>query len=142
VTVKAFRNEDPECDFSDPRFVRIRGEQHSSSLSHIRLARSKNGVYFQLKGRSALAPSSMYESYEFKDPRIVFIYGIYYIACRTVSPLGSAIVLASTTDLKSSARHGIILSPDNRNAEIYHGAASLCYVKIFIVDILNQLAVH
>ncbi|NLP11840.1 glycosidase [bacterium] len=119
ITVKAFRRDDPECDFSDPRFVRSRGEQYLSSLSHIRLARSTDGIHFQVEDHPAMAPSNLYESYGIEDPRIVFIDGIHYIAYSAISPLGSAIALASTTDFISYDRHGIILCPDNRDVEIF-----------------------
>src|SRR6185436_11850961 len=37
---------DPDVDLSDNRYVVYRGETHLSTLSHLRLARSRDGVHF------------------------------------------------------------------------------------------------
>ncbi len=119
VVVKTFSRNDEECDFSDSRFVRTRTEQYLSSLSHIRLARSKDGIHFKIEEQPAMAPANVYEMYGIEDPRIVFIDKKYYIAYSAVSPLGSMIALASTTHFKKYHRHGVILCPDNRDVEIF-----------------------
>ncbi|MBN2013325.1 glycoside hydrolase family 130 protein [candidate division KSB1 bacterium] len=119
VVVKQFDRNDPKIDVSDSRFVRTPTEQYLSSLSHIRLARSKNGVQFEVEAAPALAPANEYEIYGIEDPRITSIDDKYYISYSAISPMGSAICLASTHDFKTYQRHGVMLCPDNRDVEIF-----------------------
>ena len=119
VVVKKFSKDDPLCDFSDSRFVRTPTEQYLSSLSHARLARSTDGIHFEIEEQPALMPDNEYESFGIEDPRITLINDTYYITYSAVSPLGSMIGLASTKDFKSYKRHGIIFCPDNRDVEIF-----------------------
>ena len=119
VAVKQFLRNDPKIDVSDSRFVRTPTEQYLSSLSHIRLARSKDGIHFTVEETPALAPANEYEIYGIEDPRITYIDKTYYISYSAISPMGSAICLASTTDFKSYQRHGVIFCPDNRDVEIF-----------------------
>lgn len=119
VTVKSFSRSDEQCDFSDSRFVRTRTEQYLSSLSHIRLATSRDGIHFKIQDQPALAPANIYEMYGIEDPRIVCIDKMYYITYSAVSPLGSMISLAATKNFKTYRRYGVILCPDNRDVEIF-----------------------
>lgn len=41
--------DDPDPDFSDPRAFRYRGEVYLTTLSHLRLAWSDDGVHFQVR---------------------------------------------------------------------------------------------
>ena len=119
IVIKKFSKDDPKVDFSDTRFVRTNGEQYLSSLSHVRLARSKDGVHFEIDEQPALAPANKYEVYGIEDPRVLFINDEYYIVYSAISPMGSKICMASTTDFKSYQRRGVILCPDNRDVEIF-----------------------
>lgn len=119
VMVKAFARHDKGCDFSDSRFVRTGSEQYLSSLSHLRLARSRDGVHFKIDERPAMAPANPYEMYGMEDPRIVRLADRYYITYSAVSPLGSSIALASTANFTTYRRHGVIFCPDNRDVEIF-----------------------
>ena len=119
VIVKEFSKDNPEIDFSDSRFVRTPTEQYLSSLSHARLARSKDGIHFEVEEQPALMPANEYESFGVEDTRITFLNDNYYITYSAVSPLGSMISLASTQDFCTYERHGIIFCPDNRDVEIF-----------------------
>lgn len=60
IRVLKVRKDDPDLDFGDPRAFRYRGEVYLTTLSHLRLAWSDDGVHFQvaetptLTGRGAL----------------------------------------------------------------------------------------
>ena len=119
TTVKQFSKNDPAIEFSDSRFVRTPNQQYLSSISHLRLAHSKDGINFQIEERPALIPANEYEIFGVEDPRIVFINNKYYINYSAISPLGAVICLASTDDFKTYQRHGVIFDPDNRDVEIF-----------------------
>lgn len=119
IEIKKFSKENPQNDFTDARFVRTPTEQYLSSLSHVRLARSTDGIIFDIEEKPAIKPENEYEAFGVEDPRITSINNSYYITYSAVSPLGSMIGLASTKDFKSYTRHGIIFCPDNRDVEIF-----------------------
>ncbi|NYE05878.1 putative GH43/DUF377 family glycosyl hydrolase [Bacillus niacini] len=60
-------------DFSDPRKVKqidIDTYVFLTSMSHLRIARSKNGVDFEVEEKPFLYPSNRYEGFGCEDPRI------------------------------------------------------------------------
>ncbi|MHB9134055.1 MAG: glycoside hydrolase family 130 protein [Armatimonadota bacterium] len=119
VTIRRFRKDTPGLDISDPRGILYEGEILLSSLSHLRLARSKDGYHFDIEQEPALFPTEEYEEYGIEDPRMTFIEGRVYINYTVVSRYGVAVALASTDDFKSYTKHGVILPPENKNVVIF-----------------------
>ncbi len=119
VVIKEFSKGYPEIDFSDPRLVITPGETYLTSISHLRLARSKDGISFEIEDTPAIAPANDYETFGLEDPRISLIDGTYYINYVGVSPLGVTTCLASTRDFISFERHGVIFCPDNKDVVIF-----------------------
>lgn len=124
------RRDDPDADASDPRAVVYKGHTYLSSISHLRLARSKDGFHFTVDPQPTLLPRGPYERYGIEDPRITKIGDTYWIAYTSVSDFGITVSLASTQDFRSFTRHGVILHPENKDvalfpAETKHGYALL-----------------
>ncbi len=115
IVTKPFAREDPANDFSDPRLIVRNGQTYLTSISHLRLARSADGLHFDLDDRPTLAPAHAYETFGIEDPRITCIGGTYYVHYVAVSPLGVTTVLLSTRDFKSFERHGVIFAPENKD---------------------------
>jgi len=106
-------------DVSDPRLVIDDGRTWLTSMSHLRVARSTDGIHFDVDALPALSAATVYESFGIEDPRITQLDGTYWITYTAVSHYGIGTGLASTTDFKTFARHGIIFSPPNRNVTIF-----------------------
>ena len=106
-------------DVSDPRLVVDDGHTWLTSMSHFRVARSTDGIHFDVEGLPALTAANVYESFGVEDPRITQLDGTYWITYTAVSHYGIGTGLASTTDFKTFARHGIIFPPPNRNVTIF-----------------------
>lgn len=106
-------------DLSDPRLV-VDG-QHTwlTSMSHFRVARSTDGIHFEVEGLPAFTAGTVYESFGVEDPRITELGGTYWITYTTVSHYGIGTGLASTTDFTTFTRHGVIFAPPNRNVTIF-----------------------
>ncbi len=120
ISVKEFSKDDPSVDFSDPRFLRAVSGTYLTSISHLRVARSKNGIDFNIDRKPALFPENKYERFGLEDPRITNINGIYYISYNAVSDkTGITACLASTADFKIFTRHGVIFMPDNKDVVIF-----------------------
>lgn len=119
LVTREFDLSDPRFDFSDPRSVQGPSAVYLTSLSYLRIARSRDGVHFEIDDAPALFPDNIYEAYGIEDPRISVIGGRYYVNYSAVSSLGVATALASTEDFVTFQRHGIILPPDNKDVAIF-----------------------
>ncbi|RYF63396.1 MAG: glycosidase, partial [Cytophagaceae bacterium] len=99
----------------DPRVIAIQGKVYLTSLSHLRLARSRDGIHFKIDDKPFLFPARMDESFGIEDARITFLEGKYWITYTAVSEHGPGVGLAVTTDFKTVERLGIILPPPNKD---------------------------
>lgn len=118
------KSECPQLDFSDTRHVSKRGEKKSNilnltSLSHLRIARSKDGIHFEIDEHPAIFPLAEEESWGMEDPRITKIDDTYYINYTSVTENGAGTSLISTKDFCTFERHGIIFAPENKDVTIF-----------------------
>ena len=109
----------PGLDVSDPRVIVFEGRSWLTSISHLRVARSSDGIHFDVEPASALSAATELESFGIEDARITRIGGTCWINYTAVSPFGIATALASTEDFRTFVRHGIIFPPNNRNVTIF-----------------------
>ena len=119
LTVRRWRRDAPGVDTSDPRLIVAEGRTWLTSISHLRLARSTDGVHFEVEPAPALAPATAYEAFGVEDPRITRIDETYWINYTAVSEHGIATALASTRDFRTFERHGVIFPPNNRDVTIF-----------------------
>ena len=54
IVTRSFARDDPENDFSDPRLIVRSNETYLTSISHLRLARSRDGLHFDIDDHPAL----------------------------------------------------------------------------------------
>lgn len=119
------KSENPQYDYSDSRSLWVsdlkgnRKMAYLTSLSHIRLARAKDGVNFVIDEEPFILPIAKEESWGMEDPRVTKIKDTYYISYTSVTPNGAATSLITTTDFKSYERHGIIFAPENKDVTIF-----------------------
>lgn len=119
IVVEEFSKGNPEIDFSDPRLIQTAAGTYLTSISHLRLARSKDGIRFEIEDVPTIGPATDYETFGLEDPRISLINGVYYIHYVAVSPLGVTTCLASTRDFNSFQRHGVIFCPENKDVVLF-----------------------
>ena len=119
VLVRRWRRDAAGIDASDPRMIVADGQSWLTSISHLRLARSADGVHFDIDAAPALSPRNEYEAFGIEDARITRIDDTYWINYTAVSPRGIATALASTRDFTKFERHGLIFPPNNRDVAIF-----------------------
>lgn len=132
LVLKQVNRHDPDYDTSDPRqIIHRRSDQvHLTSISHLRLARSNDGIHFTIDKQPWLMAQSPYESFGVEDARITKIGETYYINYTAVSSYGIATALVSTHDFVTIRRSGIIFPPSNRDVTIFPeqiGGQYICY---------------
>lgn len=114
-----FKATDPEVSLKDTRGVVYKGRDYLSTISHIRLARSKDGTNFAVDEEPFIYPIDRSEEYGVEDARVTPIDGKYYINYTAVSRDSWATVLAVTKDFKSIERKGLIFHPENKDVAIF-----------------------
>ncbi len=123
----------PGLDLHDRRSVRYRDPRRErrgamdgytdylAQISHLRVARSRDGIHFEVEPTPALAPDRELEEYGVEDPRATLIDGRWYITYVSVSRWGITTSLASTLDFRSFERHGVIFLPDHKDVVLFPG---------------------
>ncbi|PYZ94664.1 glycosidase [Salipaludibacillus keqinensis] len=115
--------DDERYDFTDPRTIRYAGEPDSfaylTSLSYLRLARSKDGRHFHIEPDPFIYPSRDLETYGIEDPRITQIGDTYYIYYSAASSVGVGESLVSTKNWQNVTYHGMIFAPENKDVLIF-----------------------
>lgn len=111
--------DDPEVTLKDTRGVVYRGQDYLSTASHIRIARSRDGINFSVEEKPFIYPCNESESYGVEDCRVTKIGNIYYLTYTAISPDGWATALAATEDFISIERKGLIFPPPNKDVCIF-----------------------
>ncbi len=121
----------PGLDLRDPRSIRYRNNSgvlrlmnegyidFLAQMSHLRVARSRDGVHFTVDPEPAIKPENEMEEYGVEDPRTTFIDGRWWITYVSVSRWGITTSLASTTDFRTFERDSIIFLPDHKDVVIF-----------------------
>ncbi|HVR88430.1 MAG TPA: glycoside hydrolase family 130 protein [Candidatus Limnocylindria bacterium] len=121
----------PGLDLRDPRGIRYRistgsmrmvnegYQDYLAQISHLRIARSRDGVHFTVDDQVSLGPDNGLEEYGVEDPRITFIDGTFHVTYVSVSRWGITTSLATTADFRTFERHGVIFLPDHKDVTIF-----------------------
>ena len=115
-----FDNSDPKLDLSDPRVLRYDGVDYLTTLSHLRLVSSEDGVRFKEDpGYEPLVGHGELEAYGIEDCRVTQLGSTYYLTFTEVSPHGVGVGLRSTSDWRKITSHGMIFAPHNKDCAIF-----------------------
>lgn len=105
---------------NDPRVYKYQGEGYLSTLSHLRLFVSDDGIAFAPAALEPLWGQGILESFGIEDCRITkFVDGRFFLTYTAVSTWGYGVGLRETADWQEFTHHGIILSPSNKDAAIF-----------------------
>lgn len=104
---------------ADSRVFDIEGATYLTSISHLRIARSKDGVDFVVDPAPAVTATDALEAFGVEDPRITRLDDAWWITYTAVSSAGIATGLLRTTDFRSFERRGIVFAPPNRDVAIF-----------------------
>jgi len=114
-----FKADDPDLKLTDARGLVHKGQVFLSTASHIRIARSYDGVRFTVDDKPFIFPADESEKYGVEDARATFIDGKYYVNYTAVSQDSWATALAVTQEFKSVRRKGLIFYPENKDVAIF-----------------------
>ncbi len=131
IAVRAWRTAAlGDMDLSDSRHFILEGTRYLSSLSHFRVARSRDGVHFDVSPTPFMIPETPSETYGIEDPRAQWIDGRCWITCTAAFEDGFGVLLASTEDFETVTRHGFIFPPENKNCCLFPTRVGGRYVAL------------
>jgi len=111
---------DPDLATGDPRIVSYKGEDYLTTLSHLRLLCSDDGVRFEEpEGYPPLTGLGVQESYGIEDCRVSQIGDTFHLTYTAVSSNGVGVAMRTTRDWRRFDRHGMILPPHNKDCAIF-----------------------
>lgn len=120
LAVRNFDSGDPLLDLSDPREVRYAGQNYLSTLSHLRLFRSSDGIHFEDAEMPLQIGLGGYESFGVEDCRVSSMPdGEYLLTYTAASSAGYGVGLRRTHDWKSFVHEGMIFLPPNKDCAIF-----------------------
>lgn len=120
MTIMRVPTSSPDLDLSDPRVITYRGADYLTTMSHLRLVSSSDGIHF--REDLAYAPlfgSDAYEAYGVEDCRVTQLEGAYCLTYTAVSANGVAVRMRRTTDWHRFEDYGLVLPPHNKDCTLF-----------------------
>jgi predicted GH43/DUF377 family glycosyl hydrolase len=120
ISIKSFQKDDPDLNMTDPRVINYKGQDYLTTLSHLRLVCSSDGVHFkEPEGFAPIFGQTRQESYGIEDCRVVRIGETFQLTFTEVSFYGVGVGLIQTNDWKKFKHRGMIFPPHNKDCAIF-----------------------
>jgi predicted GH43/DUF377 family glycosyl hydrolase len=120
IEIIGFDKKDPDLDFTDPRVIRHKGKDYLTTLSHLRLLCSDDGIKFYAPlGYNPIFGKDKLEAYGIEDCRVTEIEGTFNLTYTMVSHYGVGVGLIQTRDWKNMDRKGMIFPPHNKDCALF-----------------------
>jgi predicted GH43/DUF377 family glycosyl hydrolase len=120
ITIMEIAKDDPDLIDNDVRVINYKGADYLTTLSHLRLLCSDDGInFYEPEGYPMLTGEGVQETFGIEDCRVALIDGKYYLTFTSVSINGVAVGLRTTTDWKTFENHGLMLPAHNKDCAIF-----------------------
>jgi beta-1,2-mannobiose phosphorylase / 1,2-beta-oligomannan phosphorylase len=119
IRILEVSKDDPDLQYDDPRNFRYRGQHYLTTLSHLRLASSDDGITFRANESPTLIGQGPLETFGIEDCRVTEIEGTFYLTYSAASANGVGVGLMSTVDWQHFTRYGMIFPPNNKDCAFF-----------------------
>ena len=120
IKIIEISKDDPELKATDARVINYKGVDYLTTLSHLRLLCSDDGVHFyEPEGYEPIMGEGVLQTFGIEDCRVTFLENKYYLTFTSVSANGVGVGLKTTTDWKNFLSHGMMLSPHNKDCAVF-----------------------
>ena len=120
VDIISISTDDDDLDLSDPRIIQFQGNDYLTTLSHLRLVCSKDGVhFFEPEGYRPITGIGLQETFGIEDCRVTTMKDGFHLTYTKVSPHSVGVGYMFTKDWKSFERRGMIFPPHNKDCAIF-----------------------
>jgi len=111
---------DPDLIATDARIVHYKGLDYLTTISHLRLLASDDGINFtEQPGYPPLFGNGNLERFGIEDCRVAQMGNTYYLTYTAVSESGVGVGLLTTTNWQHFERGGMILPPHNKDCALF-----------------------
>jgi predicted GH43/DUF377 family glycosyl hydrolase len=120
IDIIEISEDDPELNANDPRVINYKGLDYLTTLSHLRLLCSDDGInFYEPEGYPLLQGETGQEAFGVEDCRVTLLDGTYYLTYTAVSGQGVGVGLRKTKDWKTFESEGMIIPPHNKDCAIF-----------------------
>jgi predicted GH43/DUF377 family glycosyl hydrolase len=111
---------DPDLVATDARVINYKGLDYLTTISHLRLLCSDDGIHFKERDdHASLFGKGYLERFGIEDCRVAQIDDTYYLTYTAVSDSGVGVGLQTTREWLHFERGGMILPPHNKDCAIF-----------------------
>jgi beta-1,2-mannobiose phosphorylase / 1,2-beta-oligomannan phosphorylase len=111
---------DPELIATDARVINYKGVDYLTTLSHLRLLCSDDGIrFYEPVGYPLLTGQGPQEYFGIEDCRVTELAGTYCLTYTAVSADGVGVGLRTTRNWKEFQHVGMMLPPHNKDCAIF-----------------------
>lgn len=120
IEIMEIETNHPELIATDPRVINYMGFDYLTTLSHLRLLCSNDGIsFYEPEGYQLLQGENNQESFGIEDCRVALIDETYYLTFTAVSENGVGVGMRTTKDWKTFQSEGMIIPPHNKDCAIF-----------------------
>jgi predicted GH43/DUF377 family glycosyl hydrolase len=131
IKIIEIAKDDPDLKPTDARVINYKGVDYLTTLSHLRLLCSEDGIHFyEPAGYQPLVGEGMLQTFGIEDCRVTRLDDKYHLSFTAVSGNGVGVGLRTTTDWKSFQSHGMILPPHNKDCAIFEERVNELYYAL------------
>jgi beta-1,2-mannobiose phosphorylase / 1,2-beta-oligomannan phosphorylase len=111
---------DPDLIATDARVITYKGLDYLTTISHLRLLNSSDGINFkEPENHASLFGSGILERFGIEDCRVSKIGATFYLTYTAVSDNGVGVGMRTTTDWISFESKGMIFPPHNKDCALF-----------------------
>lgn len=118
MIIKEIAKDDPELKATDARVINYKGADYLTTLSHLRVLESTDGIHFTDSGTKLVGTGEL-ETFGIEDCRVSQMGETYYLTFTAVSESGVGVGMKTTRDWKKFETFGMILPPHNKDCAIF-----------------------
>ena len=120
ITIIEIEKNDPKLIATDARVINYKGTDYLTTLSHLRLVCSDDGInFYEPEDYPKLVGEGILETFGIEDCRVAQIEGKYYLTFTSVSDNGVGVGLRTTENWKNFEKHGMIFPAHNKDCAIF-----------------------
>lgn len=120
VEIIEIARDHPDLIANDARVIKFKGLDYLTTLSHLRLLCSDDGInFYEPEDALPLMGKGILEQFGIEDCRVSKIEDTYYLTYTAVSDNGVGVGLRTTKDWKNFDFKGLILPPHNKDCAVF-----------------------
>jgi beta-1,2-mannobiose phosphorylase / 1,2-beta-oligomannan phosphorylase len=120
MSIMEIAKHEPALDASDARVINYKGQDFLTTLSHLRLLCSDDGIrFYEPEGFPRITGEGRLQTFGVEDCRVSQIGDTYYLTYTAVSENGVGVGMRTTRDWKTFTNHGMIIPPHNKDCAIF-----------------------